>query len=88
MSIKMKIKIKVFVNGESFEGESSGDELFRLLGLTKKELTDKVIKATFDAELPQCTSVNDAVENTAVILGISTRQIYRVLDDLKKNGRP
>lgn len=76
-----KVKIKIFIDGQAYESEDVGEDLFDILNI--KHLTDQIIQETFERLRKERPSRSDAVFETAVVLGVSERTVWRVLHNCR-----
>ena len=73
----MKLKLKIFVAGHSIELQTNG----------VADVKQQVIRKVFERELKYARNKTDAVLNTAVLLDVDERTVWRVIDEHGKNSR-
>ena len=71
----MKIKLKAFIGGYSFDFSAN----------CANDLMKEIIKTVFRSEIQTARNKTDAVLNTAVILDIDERTVWRTLANGKSD---
>lgn len=66
------------IDNHTYEFKHAGEALFSLLNI--KSLTDRIIRDVCRQELAGAKNQTDAILNTAVVLGISERTVWRGLE--------
>ena len=74
---KVKIKTVILIDEQVFTSTSEGSSIFECAEVSRHGAIQDFIKQKFDEVRPDCRSDNDAVLETAVLLGISERSVYR-----------
>ncbi len=67
----MKLKLKIYVAGHSIELQTNG----------VADMKKQIIRRVFEQELGHARNKTDAVLNTAVLLDVDERTVWRVIDE-------
>jgi len=82
-------KYKIYVNNEliEIEGKFSGNNFFDLLFQMQKKAKKRTILLQLNHEMRHSISINEAIANTEVKLGVSSRTIYNYLGEKRIENR-